>query len=160
VDENRFALVIRLLAALAEEEVEYVLVGGLAMGLHGLVRATEDVDLFVRPSCANVDRLRAALTRVWDDPHIQEIVYEDLSGDYPVVRYGPPDGAFWVDILARLGESFEYADLEAETKMVREVPVRVATPRTLFRMKRDTVRPKDKMDALALTEVFDNLEDD
>ena len=51
---------------------EYVLVGGVAMGLHGLVRATQDVDLFVRPEADNVARVKAALRAVWDDPAIDE----------------------------------------------------------------------------------------
>jgi hypothetical protein len=35
------------------------------------------------------------------------------------------------------------------------VRVRVATPRTLYRMKKDTVRPQDRLDAQALRERFD-----
>jgi hypothetical protein len=41
---------LNLLRALNEQSVEYALVGGAAMNLHGVVRATEDIDLFVRPS--------------------------------------------------------------------------------------------------------------
>jgi len=37
--------------------------------------------------------------------------------------------------------------------------VRVATPRMLYRMKRDTVRPQDKIDASVLRERF-HLEDE
>jgi hypothetical protein len=39
---------LRLIRALDQHAVEYVLVGGVALSLHGLVRATEVVDLFVR----------------------------------------------------------------------------------------------------------------
>ena len=37
-----------LVAALNEERVPYALCGGLAMAVHGLVRATEDIDLLVQ----------------------------------------------------------------------------------------------------------------
>ena len=37
-----------LVAALNEEQVPYALCGGLAMAVHGLVRATEDIDLLVQ----------------------------------------------------------------------------------------------------------------
>lgn len=40
---------LQLFRSLAEHQVEYVLVGGVAMNLHGLVRGTDDVDLFIRP---------------------------------------------------------------------------------------------------------------
>lgn len=125
------------------------------MGLHGLVRATEDVDLFVRPTPDNVERLRRALSSIWADSSIDEIRVEDLLGEYPVVRYGPPDGDFWLDILASLGEATTYDDLEAETFELEGVQVRLATPATLFRLKRDTVRPIDREDSLALQERFD-----
>jgi hypothetical protein len=39
------------------------------------------------------------------------------------------------------------------------IRVRVATPRMLYRMKRDTVRPQDKIDASVLRERF-GLEDE
>jgi hypothetical protein len=38
--------------------------------------------------------------------------------------------------------------------VIEGVPVRLATPSTLYRMKRDTVRPIDRADAAALRERF------
>lgn len=143
-----------LLRALAAEEVDYVLIGGLALGLQGLVRTTEDVDLFLRPDEENVERAKRALRRVWDDPAIDEIAASDLLGDYPVVRYGPPDDDLIVDLLTRIGSAVKFDDLEFETKTYEGVAARVATPRTLLHLKRDTVRPKDQADAAALRERF------
>jgi hypothetical protein len=152
MDFDKFLLLAR---ALEVHRVEYVLVGGVALGVHGLLRATEDIDLFVRPTPENVSRLLAALHSVWDDPEIDQITAADLGGDYPTVRYGPPGEEFVVDFLSRLGSAFSYEDLEFETLLFDGVPVRVATPRTLYRMKRDTLRPVDQMDAAALREKFD-----
>ncbi len=60
-----------------------MLIGATAMGLHGVVRATEDLDLFIRATAANIDRLRVALKAAYaDDPHIDEISADDLLGDY------------------------------------------------------------------------------
>jgi hypothetical protein len=142
-----------------DDALEYVVVGGVALNVHGLVRATEDLDIFVRPDPENVGRLRLALRAVWDDPEIEQITAEDLCGDYPAVRYGPPHGTLYLDILTRLGEATTYADLEAEDKDIGGVRVRVATPRTLYRMKRHTVRPVDHSDAAALRAAF-HLEDE
>ena len=142
-----------LFAALRDEHVEYVLVGALAMDVLGIGRLTEDIDLFVRPTADNVDRLRRALRRVWQDPSIDEITAADLAGEYPAVQYVAPDGTL-IDILSRLGEAFEFADLEATAYPYGDVEVRVATPATLYRMKRDTVRLRDKADAQVLKEKF------
>jgi hypothetical protein len=143
-----------LFAALAAEGVDYVLVGGVAVNLHGIVRATEDADLFVRPDVENVARLRRALHRVTGDREVEDIRAEDLAGAYPVVRYVSPDGRLTVDILARLGERFAYDDLEAEVLQLGDVDVKVATPATLWRMKRDTVRAVDAEDAARLQAAF------
>lgn len=150
---------LRILAALHAHHVDYVLVGGAALNVHGLVRATEDVDLFVAPSRENIDRLKRALRAVWDDPQIEEISADDLCGDYPVVRYGPPTETLFLDILTRLGETVRYSDLEVEEVEIEGTTVRVATPRTLYRLKRNTVRPIDRADAQALREAFELGED-
>lgn len=75
-------------------------------------------------------------------------------GKYPTVRYGPPSGDLIIDILARLGDTFGFDDSEFETVDVEGTSVRVATPGTLYRMQKDTVRPVDKADAWVLREKF------
>jgi hypothetical protein len=47
-----------------------------------------------------------------------------------------------------------YSDLEIEVKSYDGVPVRVVTPRALWQMKKDTVRPLDRLDAALLAERF------
>lgn len=150
-----------ILRALEREGVRYVLVGSMAMAAQGLVRATRDVDLFVAPDPENVARLRAALRSVFgDDPHLDEITAEDLGGDYPAVAYAPPHGDSSLDILSRLGEAFRYEEIEAEDVMIDGIRARVATPRMLYRMKRATIRPLDRIDAEAIRQRFDLAEED
>lgn len=149
-----FDRVVTLLRALAAEDVEYALVGGVALGLHGLIRATEDVDLFVRPTHENIEKLRRALRAVWNDPDIEQITERDLGGEYPTVRYGPPDGSMVIDLIGRLGEAVSFDDLDVEHRTLDGADVKLATPRTLYHMKRDTVRPIDHADAAALRAKF------
>jgi len=138
---------LEVIQSLNRHEVRYKIVGALAMNLNGVIRATEDMDMFVEATSDNIDRLKAALFEVWQDPSIGEISYEDLAGEYPSVAYGPPDEKFMMDILARLGEMFDYHNIEAHRILIREVPVQIATPRMLYEMKRNTVRPQDHVDA-------------
>jgi hypothetical protein len=152
--------ILRVLRAFEAAGLEYVLIGATAMGFHGVVRATEDLDLFIRATTENVARLRAALRASYaDDPHIDEITAVDLLGDYPAVRYYPPSGDLYFDILTRLDEAASFDTVEAETKEVDGTRVNVATPLALYRLKKDTMRSKDHQDAAALRERF-NLKDE
>ena len=153
-----FERLLDLIRALNEERVTYVLFGGQAVNLHGIARFTEDIDLFVDPDASNVARLRHALSRVWNDPSIEEIRAEDLGGDYAVVRYGTPDG-FAIDLVSRIGEAFAFADIQHERLSVEGVPISIATPGMLYRMKKDTVRPIDHADAADLKAKFGIAED-
>ncbi len=65
-----------------------------------------------------------------------------------------PDGELFLDIVTRLGEAFTWKDLDVETKIVESVSVRVVNPATLYRMKKDTVRPLDRADAAALAREY------
>lgn len=149
-----YGLTKKVLAALNREGVQYIVFGGVALNLLGLARATEDLDIFIAPDRLNVDRLKEALRSVFDDPHIDEITADDLLGNYPAVQYVPPDGPFHLDILTRLGEAYRFEDLEARPVQLDEVTVPVVTPRMLYRMKKDTVRPKDRGDADLLRRRF------
>jgi hypothetical protein len=144
----------RVLAALEHHEVRYVVFGAAALNLHGLARFTEDLDLFVAPERENIERLKRALRSVFDDAHIDEISADDLLGEYPALQYVPPEATFHIDILVRLGDAFRFDDLEAVRMPFEDLTVSVASPATLYRMKRDTVRLKDRADAELLKERF------
>jgi hypothetical protein len=156
MDVDKLLAIVRAFNA---EAVEYIVFGGAAVNLHGLFRTTEDVDFFVRPDPENVARIKRALRSIWNDPSIDEIQDDDMIGDYPSFHYGPPNELFHIDVVSRLGEAFQYDDLEAEIHEVDGVPIRLATPATLYRMKRDTVRYKDREDAMKLKKKFDLPED-
>jgi hypothetical protein len=147
--------IVRVLRAFEAEGLEYVIIGATAMGFHGLVRATEDVDLFIRATAENVDRLKRAFRAAYDgDPNVDEIRADDLLGDYPAVRYYPPSGDLYFDVLTRLGEAASFESVEAEVKEVEGIRVWVATPAALYALKKGTVRPLDRQDAEALRRRF------
>lgn len=144
----------RVLEALEREGVQYVVFGAAALNLLGLARFTEDLDLFIAPDTDNIERLKCALRSVFDDPAIEEISAADLLGDYPAVQYVPPTGTFHLDLLTRLGEAFAFGDVKSMRVAFGSLNVSVATPETLYRMKRDTVRLKDRADAELLRQRF------
>ena len=147
---------LRVLRAFEHEGLEYVLIGAAAMGFHGLVRATEDLDIFIRATSENVERLKRAFRSAYDgDAQVDEISSADLLGDYPAIRYYPPTGDLYFDVMTRLGEAATFETVEQESKEVEGIRVRVATPTALYRLKKGTVRPLDWQDAEALRRRFD-----
>jgi len=147
--------ILRVLRAFEAAGLEYVLIGATAMGVHGLVRATEDVDLVIKATPENVERLRVALRAAYGgDPHIDEITAGDLLGDYPALRYYPPTGDLYFDVIVRLGEAASFETVDAESMTIEGTRVNVATPAALYRLKRDTVRARDREDAAALKQRF------
>jgi hypothetical protein len=125
------------------------------LALHGIVRATEDVDFFIRATADNVEQLKRALRAVYaDDPSIDEIHAKDLLGECPSVRYYPPTGDLYFDILTRLGEAARYEDVAVGTKVITGIRVWLATRRALYDLKKGTVRALDRQDAEALRQRF------
>jgi hypothetical protein len=143
-----------VLAALERERVRYAVFGAVALNLLGLPRFTKDLDLFIAPDADNIVRLKKALRSVFDDPHIEEITADDLLGEYPAVQYVPPEGTFHLDMVTRLGEAFGFEDLETRRVPFDDLSVTVVTPRTLYGMKKGTVRLQERADAEALRQHF------
>ena len=147
--------VMRVLRAFESAGLEYVLIGAAAMGFHGLVRATEDLDLFIRATPENIEKLRSALRATYeDDPNINEISSSDLLGEYPSVRYVPPTGDLYFDVMTQLGEVASFETIDAEVIEEDGIQIRVATPAALYRMKKGTIRSLDHADAAALRKRF------
>jgi hypothetical protein len=153
-----FDKVFGLIKAMNDEGVEYITFGAVALNMHGVLRATSDADFFIKADRENIERLKRALRRMWDDPSIEEISAEDLLGDYPSVAYGPPDETFSMDFLTRLGEMYSYDNLSSEILEYEDIPIRVVTVQKLYEMKMNTVRPMDKVDAARLREKYPELE--
>jgi hypothetical protein len=125
--------IIRVLRAFEERRLEYVLIGASAMAFHGIVRATEDLDLFIRATPENIERLRQALKDAYaNDPNIDGISSADLLGEYPAIRYYPPTGDLYLDILTRLGESARFETVEAEARGIEGTQGRIPAPTALL----------------------------
>ncbi len=59
--------------ALDQQDVECLLIGGVAIILHGVKCLTRDFDIFVGPALENIAKLRASLQTIFNYPAIAEI---------------------------------------------------------------------------------------
>jgi len=89
------------------KKVEYVVVGAYALAHHGAVRATKDVDLYVRPSVENSERIMAALDVFGFRP--EELNAKDFQREKQILQIGYPPVR--VDLITSIaGVTWEQAD--------------------------------------------------
>lgn len=147
-----------VLNALQQEEVDYVLIGGYALVLHGSPRFTEDMDIFIRNTEKNIERLRKALNSVFNDDSISEITSQEIQ-NYAVIRYGTAED-FYIDIIGNIGEKFSYDDIHFEEIIVEGVKIKIASIEFLYKLKEKTYRAVDQNDLLFLAEKLKSKKND
>jgi hypothetical protein len=145
---NLFDKFLTVFKAFDENEVEYILIGGFAVILHGFPRLTQDIDLLIKMTPSNIKKLQKALLQVFHDRDIHSITFADLK-KYAVVRYGSPEG-FHLDLISQIGQLATYEDVEYEVISVENIPIRTASPESLRDLKKDSVRPEDQRDLIFL----------
>ena len=142
-----------IINALNQYKVEYIVIGGVAVIIHGLPRLTQDLDILIKMVPENIGRLREALHSIFSDKDIDEITYDEMK-KYSVIRYGSAEG-FYLDLMANIGESSDYNSVQAEYKEIEGVKARIATAESLFNLKKASIRPEDQRDALFLKNLLE-----
>jgi hypothetical protein len=95
-----------LMEALVAGGVRFILIGGLAVGVHGAVRATRDMDIVPDPERANLERLAAVL---------RAIEAQQIGVDTELLPHQPTDA----DGLTA-GGSFQLATVHGELDILQE----------------------------------------
>jgi predicted nucleotidyltransferase len=150
-----------ILRELVEGQVEFLLIGGVAVGYHGHVRATKDVDVVPAPDRANLERLAEVLKDL--DARVEGA--EDFDeGELP----DPLDsaalelGGNWVlstrlgrlDVMQWIGDRPLWAELspQAIEDTVGDLPIKILSYEDLIRLKELAGRPEDLADLQRLRE--------
>jgi hypothetical protein len=132
-----------LLSAFNAHRVEYLVVGAHALAAHGHVRATGDLDVWVRPDPANAKRVMDAL-RTFGTP-LQDLTHEDLVTPGTAFQIGV--APIRIDVLTSIdGVAFQEAWEDRITASFVDLPVPVLSARHLIRNKRAVGRPQDLAD--------------
>ena len=150
-----------ILGELVREGVEFLVIGGVAVGYHGHVRATKDVDVVPAPDSANLERLTLVLKKL--DAEV-EGAGEFQSGELP----DPLDpkalalGGNWVlqtrlgrlDIMQWIGDDALWEKLApaAIEDEIGDLPIKMVSYEDLVAMKEQAARPEDLTDLQRLRE--------
>lgn len=134
----------RLLADLNEAAIHYVVIGGIALIRHGVVRATRDVDIVIATS--DIDRLRSLVER-WQAtrPDGSPLTGDEIRADRSI-HLSTPHG--FLDVMPAPSDalSFESLDARAETRRVEGTPARICSLDDLVALKRLAGRGRDLAD--------------
>lgn len=145
-----------LFRALATAEIDYVLIGGLAVGAHGAVRATQDVDICPDPSVGNLRRLADLLVEIdavnadVDEFSPDELPDHDLDGLRAGGNFRLRTRLGRLDVMQHVApfgdETWATLDRHAEQRAAFGVSLRVCDYDTLIAMKRAAGRGQDRVD--------------
>jgi hypothetical protein len=136
-----------LLELFNTHKVEYLIVGGYALAFHGAPRVTGDIDLFVRPTSENAERILAALDEFGFGS--LNLSKDDFTTPGMVVQLGVPPVR--VDIITRLsGVSWEKAEAGKVAGCYADIAVFFISRDDFIANKKATGRAKDAADIEAL----------
>lgn len=133
-----------LIRAFNEQNVEYLLVGGYAFGVHAQPRATKDLDLFIRASARNSDAVFRALCQ-YGAP-LGTLTAKDFRDAKTGLQIGVPPNR--IDILQQIsGVTFEEAWKDRVTAMIEgDTPTFVISRENLVKNKLAAGRDQDILD--------------
>lgn len=140
---------VEMLSALSEAGVEFLVVGAHALATLGIVRATGDLDIWVRPSAENAQRVITALERF--GAPLFDLTVSDLQRDDTVFQMGLPPAR--IDIMSGIsGVTFDAAWPRRTTVAIAELEIPVLSREDFIVNKKAAGRPKDLLDLALLDE--------
>lgn len=136
-----------IISAFNAERVEYLVVGAYALAAHGLPRATGDIDLWVRPTAENAERVWRALVQF--GAPLDRLSLDDFSNSDVFVRFGTAPNR--IDIhTSILGLTFDAAYAARISPSLDGVVVPTVARHHLIQSKRAAGRPQDLADVSRL----------
>ena len=129
---------------LQKHKVDYLVVGGYAVGIHSQAKMTQDIDFWIRPTVGNAENL----IKVFEEFGIPDIniSVNDLTKSGSVIQFGNPP--LRVDILTSIdGVEFEEAFRKKFTTNIENIKnINFISLNDLIRNKETSKRQKDSYD--------------
>lgn len=146
---------VNLCRVLNQLGARYLIVGGFAVMYSGYARTTMDVDLLMSVDPQNEARVFQGLATL-PDKAVLELKPGEVS-EYTVVRVADE---ITIDLMqSASGINYEEAAKDIVIRRVQDVDIPFASPRLLWRMKKNTYREKDLPDLLFLRQQYPEVVD-
>lgn len=140
-----------LLADLSRNGVKYILVGGLAVDLCGYARITHDVDIIVDYSKENIELLLSRLL-YFGEGSARELAYKDFDLEEGCIRVVED---FPLDLFTVMcGHTYQDLLQYVKYQELKDVTVPYLSAEGLIKLKKRSLRPKDRVDVQVLTTIL------
>jgi hypothetical protein len=134
----------------ADAGVEFVIVGAYALAFHGAPRASGDIDLHVRPSAENAERVFAALDKFGAPLVAHGVAPTDFARPGTVYQIGLPPRR--IDVLTEIsGITFDEIWASRVTAEIDHRTIPIIGRDSFIKNKIASGRPKDLADVARLT---------
>lgn len=144
----------RIIETFRRHDVEFVVIGGIAVLAHGHPRATFDLDFTADLTADNMRRLAAALDELnatLRGVDAGKLEVDPTDPDQLASGWTLVTDAGWLDFMPAAEGARDYEEIAADAVPVRDGAFRVVGLDDLIRMKRTSGRAKDLDDIAALT---------
>ncbi len=136
-----------MLSCLKEEEVDFIIVGAYALAAHGFPRATGDIDIWVRNSFENAQRIMRALMNF--GAPVSHLSEDDFTAPDVIVQLGVEPCR--IDLLTGIdGVGFDEAWQSKVSITIDNLEVDILSKEDLLKNKLATGRAKDQGDIVWL----------
>jgi hypothetical protein len=145
-----------LVSTLNDHDVRFVTIGGVAVGAHGYIRATEDLDIVPEPVGENIERLSSVLVELDATlPRAGDRSYQPARDEGPLHTGGSLTAntrAGGLDVVQRVSGVPSYWELEQEAVAsdLLGAPLQICSLAHLRRMKKHRNTAQDRADLEAL----------
>ncbi len=141
-----------LLEGLSKSNIDYILIGGLAVDICGFSRVTMDMDILVKMSEENIKKLLNCLES-FGEGSAKELNPEDFTSEEGCIRVVEE---FPLDIFT-LVKGYTYQDLLPYNDIFiteKGVKIRYLNAKGLIELKKGSTRPKDQLDVQELRKII------
>lgn len=161
----------KLFFTLSQEDVLYMVAGGIAINLYGIERATADIDIVLRLDKENVSRFVAVSKKLGLKPKLpvklDDFIDADKRKEWIEQKnmtvfslYDPQNPFFILDIFVEM--PFDFDEIYKQRKRIKfeSTVIPVVPLKELIKMKEKSDRPQDRADIFYLKKIVENWKDE
>ena len=147
-----------VLKGLISADIDFIVIGGAALALHGLPRTTLDIDIYIRADKNTFDKLFICLLDKLNLQSEQALFRNNSDQSHLFIgqwfTFSNSDGIDLIDVFIADDDEFESLKTSVEKISIYDHQVKIASLEALKKMKQECARPIDLADVVLIDEIM------